>query len=95
MVQITTECLHRFEISAEREAAWQEQITDLASRGAGASGATFDCKVCGQLCILVSVADERAVFGRLFHVYMHEQDEGWPADGQETGVVEFEINERD
>jgi len=81
-ITISTECGHSFKISPENTLRWKEELDRLYTEAIGASGATFDCKVCNQLCIIVLTVDGH--FGRLFHHYMHEQDSRWPIDGSNT-----------
>lgn len=87
-ITMTTECGCKFQISAENEAAWQSEIKRLCEQGKGAQGATFDCH-CGELCLAEATGDERLVWGRLFHLAMHDQDERWPTSGQDTYSTEF------
>lgn len=82
---VSTECGHSFQV--ERGGDWEAALTRLARSPVGTTGATFDCRDCGTLCILVANPD--GVWGRKFHQFMHEQDSRWPADGKGTGHVDF------
>jgi hypothetical protein len=85
MITITTECEHSFDVSYALEEL---------------SGATMDCKECGQLLLLplgltYDVLPQKqnpggtVVRALLFHKEMNRQDPAWPADGHGTGVAEF------
>lgn len=60
-------------------------------------GATTDCRVCDELLIIPAEQFEGQdpdsyplnVHMPLFHLYLHEQDPRWPADGAGTGYAEF------
>ncbi|MFC4048321.1 hypothetical protein ACFOY4_01385 [Actinomadura syzygii] len=97
LIRITTECGHAFEISEEHTLLWAEEIARLQSLAAKSKrareGATFDCKICGALCLLVTVEDERLVWGRLFHRVMNEHCSTWPADGHGTFSTAVEDHE--
>lgn len=64
------------------------------------TGATTDCKECGELLIIPYEQFEGRnpdlypfnVHMPLFHVYMHGQDSRWPKDGRGTGYVVFDID---
>ena len=64
---------------------------------------TADCRVCGALVIIPGEQfDGRrpdvvpvAVHMPLFHKWMNQQDERWPADGEGTGYVEFSVDEKE
>ena len=52
---------------------------------------TFDCEEedCGTTCIMTYSPDGVYAYGRSLHQYLHDQDPAWPADGEDTGFVEF------
>ena len=53
---------------------------------------TLDCPHCSALLILTSLIKLGVwdLWGtKSFHTYMHEQDPRWPADGANTGYMEF------
>jgi hypothetical protein len=64
------------------------------------AGATTDCKVCGELLIIPpeQFTDSHSmqfpfnVHMPRFHLWMWKETNGqWPADGNGTGYVEFEV----
>lgn len=83
MITLTTECGHAFKVSEQNRPLWEEEIRYLSEQKPE-HGATFDCAVCGTLCILVPVEDERLVFGLNFNKFMHEATGGfWPSTEKE------------
>lgn len=73
---IVTDCGHQY------RTGWKpEQL----------SGATTDCRACDALLIFPrETTVGSTVRGRNFHVYMNETGGGlWPADGSNTGWMEF------
>lgn len=85
--RFTTGCGHSW-----RRRYWPYKVWLLYS-----GACTADCRVCGALLIIngeqfdgmrkdVVPAD---VHMPLFHRYMNDQDPRWPADGANTGYVEF------
>lgn len=61
------------------------------------AGATTDCRECGELLMIPAEQFEGQdpdsypynVHMPLFHLYLHQQDPRWPADGGGTGYAEF------
>lgn len=84
--RFTTGCGHSWR---RRYPKWPVRILKYAST---------DCRVCDALLIIPAEQFEGQdpdsfpanVHMPLFHRYLHEQDERWPADGRGTGCVEFD-----
>jgi hypothetical protein len=75
--------------------SWRRRYPKWTVRDLG--GASTDCAACGELLMIPAEQFEGQnpaafpvnVHMPLFHLYLHQQDARWPADGGGTGFAEF------